>query len=256
MSKRVLIADNDFYFVEFFSEFLDGRGYRVTKTYNGADAISKIDHEDFDVLIADLMMPGINGKQLIKFVRSKYDQTPFHVVALALPEQMEAFHELDADYCVAKEPVGRMTEHLEKLADILEKGPEAAGGERVFQSRDLIPRLSSDELVQMLSFQEAVIEGMGMGAVVVDHDFKILSFNSAACEILGRAYHELLGRQISSALPSEADEITRMLRDLLREKRRRVSQVFRVNSREIHLVASPLVINGKTSGGILSFSDV
>jgi CheY-like chemotaxis protein len=41
MSKSALVVDNDFFFVEFLTEFLEKRGYEVIKAYDGKEAITK-----------------------------------------------------------------------------------------------------------------------------------------------------------------------------------------------------------------------
>lgn len=256
MSKKALVVDNDFYFVEFLSEFVEGWGYEVLKCYDGAQALLKLDQEKFDVVFLDLVMPGINGKQLIKYIRSKYGRPPFYVIALPVPEQMDGPQESGADYCVAKESVGRTTEHLHRLMGEIEKGEET-DGERVFQSRDLTPRFSTDELVQMINFQEAVIEKSGMGTLVVDPALNVIHFNPSACEMTGRAYHELLGQPVSLIFPSDAERVNAMLGRLLRQTgAKRISHVVRVDSREIHMVASLLTICGRAAGCVLTLAHV
>jgi len=41
MSKRALVVDNDFFFVEFLTELLEKRGYEVIKAYDGKEGVAK-----------------------------------------------------------------------------------------------------------------------------------------------------------------------------------------------------------------------
>ena len=41
MSKKALVVDNDFFFVEFLTELLQKRGYNVTSAYDGKEGIEK-----------------------------------------------------------------------------------------------------------------------------------------------------------------------------------------------------------------------
>ena len=56
MSKRALVVDNDFFFLEFFSELLEKRGYEVIKAQGGKDGISKLGRGPVDFLFLELIM--------------------------------------------------------------------------------------------------------------------------------------------------------------------------------------------------------
>ena len=51
MSKKALVTDNDFFFVEFLAELLEKRGYEVIKAGDGKEAISKLEKKSVDVLL-------------------------------------------------------------------------------------------------------------------------------------------------------------------------------------------------------------
>ena len=73
MQKKALIVDSDFFFVEFLSELLTKRGYQVIKAYDGKEGIGKLEDFTVDILFADLVLPKIDGKQLFRFIRKKYN---------------------------------------------------------------------------------------------------------------------------------------------------------------------------------------
>lgn len=50
---------------------LEEEGYEVTMANNGEEAVRKIDGKDFDMLITDLMMEGIDGLQVLKAAKNK-----------------------------------------------------------------------------------------------------------------------------------------------------------------------------------------
>ena len=61
----------DFFFVEFLTELLETKGFEIIKAYDGKEGVSKLKEEDIDVLFVDLVMPKIDGRQLIRISRSK-----------------------------------------------------------------------------------------------------------------------------------------------------------------------------------------
>jgi len=77
MPKKALVVDNNYFFVEFFSELLEKRGYLVTKAYNGKEGISKLANGPVDIIFADLIMPKVDVRQFIQFIRMKYPENHF-----------------------------------------------------------------------------------------------------------------------------------------------------------------------------------
>ena len=59
---KALVVDDDKIFMEKLGEFLKiGFNCDVTLTSNGSNAISKLDHDDYHILLLDLKMPGVDG---------------------------------------------------------------------------------------------------------------------------------------------------------------------------------------------------
>ncbi len=76
MSHRVLLADDDRAIRESLVRALDLEGYRVTEVVDGVGALATARQDDFDVLIVDVMMPGVDGLGVCRVLRAEGDQTP------------------------------------------------------------------------------------------------------------------------------------------------------------------------------------
>lgn len=72
-AAHVLIVDDDTRIRELLSRFLRENGYRVTVAEHAADARNKLANFAFDLLVLDVMMPGENGFDLIKALRTDSD---------------------------------------------------------------------------------------------------------------------------------------------------------------------------------------
>ena len=70
MKTRILIVDDEKDFVKTLSERLSIRDYDVTESYSGEDALDKIRHSLFDVVILDVQMPGTDGITVLKEIKS------------------------------------------------------------------------------------------------------------------------------------------------------------------------------------------
>jgi CheY-like chemotaxis protein len=83
MAQKALVVDNNYFFVKFLSELLEKRGYRVIKAYDGKEGIARLDDGPIDIVFADLIMPKIDVRRFIEFIRIKYQDTPIPIVALS-----------------------------------------------------------------------------------------------------------------------------------------------------------------------------
>ena len=69
MKIKVLIADDEVDFANTLADRLELRGFSVTPVFSGETALSIIKEIDFDVIVLDVMMPEINGIDLLKEIK-------------------------------------------------------------------------------------------------------------------------------------------------------------------------------------------
>ena len=125
MQKKVLVVDSDYFFVEFLSELLTKRGYKVLKAYNGKEGIAKLEDDMVDLLFADLVLPKVDGRQFFKFIRNKYNGNQIPMVALSgtMIEQIGSLNEIGADFYIAKGPIDQLTIKLNEFMAEIETRP-------------------------------------------------------------------------------------------------------------------------------------
>ncbi|MGM0453347.1 MAG: response regulator [Thermodesulfobacteriota bacterium] len=70
MKTRVLLVDDEEQFIEQLSERLKLRNYDVTACYSGEEAVEKLSHYLFDVVILDVAMPGLDGIEALRRIKS------------------------------------------------------------------------------------------------------------------------------------------------------------------------------------------
>ncbi len=66
---RVLLVDDEDDFLQMLAERLKVRGLSVVTANTGEDAISEVGQQDFDVIIVDLSMPGLDGIETTKRIK-------------------------------------------------------------------------------------------------------------------------------------------------------------------------------------------
>jgi CheY-like chemotaxis protein len=62
----VLIVDDEAEIVEVFARILEKRGFGVAVAADGGEALARLDATPFDVVVTDLRMPGLDGRELLR----------------------------------------------------------------------------------------------------------------------------------------------------------------------------------------------
>ena len=71
--KRVLVVDDDVKTVELVKLYLNRDGYRVFTAYDGTEALRLAREGHPDLIVLDLMLPGIDGLEICRTLRSESD---------------------------------------------------------------------------------------------------------------------------------------------------------------------------------------
>lgn len=71
MAKRILVIDDEELIVRSLKKLLEKNGFDVFIAKNGQDALAMAEEEDFDLIIADVRMPGINGVETVQSMPKK-----------------------------------------------------------------------------------------------------------------------------------------------------------------------------------------
>lgn len=69
--QKILVCDDDKQIVEAISIYLTGEGYQVIKGFDGYDVLKILEKENVDLIILDVMMPGLDGIRTTLKIREK-----------------------------------------------------------------------------------------------------------------------------------------------------------------------------------------
>ncbi|MDY0162776.1 response regulator [Desulfobotulus sp.] len=73
---NILLVDDEQEFVVTLAERLELRGYGVSISQDGEAALQRFIHQEFDLVILDLMMPGMNGLHVLARIKEIRPQIP------------------------------------------------------------------------------------------------------------------------------------------------------------------------------------
>ena len=67
--KRILIVDDDVHIGNMLEEALTGEGYAVSRAYSGTEAVMAVSLCKPDLVLLDLMLPGLSGEEVLPKLR-------------------------------------------------------------------------------------------------------------------------------------------------------------------------------------------
>ena len=73
---KILIAEDDNELRLMFQRFLTRNGFSVTAVMNGKEALNVLSKDFFDLIVSDIMMPEMDGYELVRSLRDSGDNTP------------------------------------------------------------------------------------------------------------------------------------------------------------------------------------
>ena len=127
MTHTVLLAEDDRAIRHALERALTLEGYQVTAVADGVEALAQAHREPPDVLVLDVMMPGIDGLQVCRVLRAEGDRTPI-LMLTALVETADRIAGLDAgadDYVAKPFDVEEVFARLRALLRRAAPGPDA-----------------------------------------------------------------------------------------------------------------------------------
>jgi len=77
---KILVVDDERHMLKLFEKILTKQGHEVKTAASGTEAICLLEKNDFDLIFSDLMMPDLDGMDLLKKVKAGYSDIPFIVI--------------------------------------------------------------------------------------------------------------------------------------------------------------------------------
>jgi phosphate regulon transcriptional regulator PhoB len=159
--KKILIVDDEPDIVSLVSYNLKKEGFDVSSAFDGEDALKAIRKEKFNLIILDLMLPGIQGMELCSILRSSEETSSIPVIMLTAKSE-----ELD-------KVLG-----LEMGADDYITKP--------FSPRELIARVKA--VLRRIHEKKATDKTIQIGQIVINTDTCQVSKRGTAIELSATEY--------------------------------------------------------------------
>ena len=130
---RALLIEDDRRLATLLVEFLEQNGVSTALAIDGAQALSALASDRFDILLVDIMLPGMDGLTLTKKIRERWSMPVIMVTARDEDTDKIVGLELGADDYLAKpfnprELLARIRAVLRRAQGVVEEGHFTSGG--------------------------------------------------------------------------------------------------------------------------------
>jgi len=178
MPRHILLADDDRVLSDLLRQYFEGEGFAVSQAFDGAQAVARAAEQRFDVIIADVMMPVMDGFDALRELRKAGDTPVIMLTARGGDVDRIVGLEMGADDYLPKPFNPR--ELLARVKAILRR---AGGGARADAP------LGAGDLQLAAKTRQARVRGAPLA--LTDTEFNVL-------EMLLRARGALVGRDALS----------------------------------------------------------
>lgn len=200
---------------------LKGNGFTVISASNGAEALEKLRAHKFDMIISDILMPGMDGYQLCMKCKKdeKFKEIPFifYTATYTDPKDEEFALKLGAERFLRKpvDPDRFIQTIREVLSDAISDKKEAR--ELPLKDESEVFKLYSERLVKKLEKKlfdlkeskrryHVIFESTGAATLLVNEDTTIKLANQEALNVTGYAPEELTGKKWTEFVTPESLE--------------------------------------------------
>ena len=162
MNNNLLIIDDDIELTDLLSEYLRSEGFQVSSVHDGHEGVKKALHQPFDVIILDVMLPNMNGFEVLKAIRM-HQQTPI-LMLTARGDDVDRIVGLEIgadDYlpkpCNPRELVARLRAILRRTHKILDNRTSISHGHLTVDSSKRLVYLK-DKPIELTNTEFNILE--------------------------------------------------------------------------------------------------
>jgi DNA-binding response OmpR family regulator len=165
MAQKILVVDDEQKMVKLVRAYLEGAGFQVVTASDGQQALTLFRHEQPDLIVLDLMLPGIDGLDVARTVRRSSDVPIIMLTAKAEETDRLIGLELGADDYIVKPFSPR--ELVARVRAVLRRSARTTPDEPTFAAPTLI---RVGELSLDLGRREARLAGRPVQLTTIQFD--------------------------------------------------------------------------------------
>jgi len=195
---NILVVDDEQVMRDGCKRILSKRGWRVTLARDGQQGLDGLKNNHFDIILLDLMMPGLSGMEVLKEVK-RIDPEVLIIVITGYATVESAVEAMKIGaYDFISKPFSP-----DQLTIVVNRALEK---KRLEQEAELLRRereKSLQDIAMEKSKIRTIVNCMAGGVIVTDRESQIVLNNPAAARMLGIHDTHLAGRPLSQCIKDE-----------------------------------------------------
>ena len=172
--KNILIVEDDNNINNMIKEALLGKGYACVSAYSGTEALLCIFSDNYDLVILDLMLPGMAGEEVLKKIREKSD---IPVIVLSAKDELDT--KVDLLTIGANDYITKPFEIKELEARVFVQLRSCKTGERegIFKYKDLEYNTNKKQITINGKQLPLTVQELKIVELLLRHPDKVFSKN-------------------------------------------------------------------------------
>ncbi len=177
--------------------------YNVVKCSNGLDAITAIEEDKPDLVLLDLMMPGLNGYEVCQKLRQRYNQIELPIILVTAKNHLE---DLTQGFKTGANDYLAKPFHNEELRSRVENQLRLSMLHKINEDNvklrsQIETYAEADSELRSSRFRlQRILESVQTGFIAFELPGTIFSLNNRAADLLGTEQQSLMNMKISSIL--------------------------------------------------------
>lgn len=188
----ILIVDDDVDIRRLFESILKPEGYRIASAESGAEAIASIAHEAPDLVLLDVEMPGMDGNQVARILKSDRDTASIPIIMVTARTDHDA--RMAGLKAGAEDFVAKPLDRGELLLRVRNMLRLKFMGDRLKDHANRLEAQVRQRTAELHRFR-AAMEISGDGISLVDRaSMRYIDVNQTLCDLLGYTREHIIGK--------------------------------------------------------------
>ena len=215
---QVLIIDDDALFRESISFYLEDLNFDVIMAEDGEKGLLQLEQNHPDVILVDLIMPGLNGMQVLEKIKEQNPETPTIMISGTglIQDALDAMRKGAwdfitkpiIDFSILSHTINNVLEKAELIrknreyqVNLEEKTVELKAANEKLLSEVSDRKKAENEIRQSEKNYRLLMENSGLAVAYLDLDGYFILINSLMKDLIGRETDQIIGQHIKSIIP-------------------------------------------------------
>ncbi|GMO69751.1 MAG: response regulator transcription factor [Treponemataceae bacterium] len=220
---RILIIEDDDTIAELERDFLEINGFETARESDGHKGMERALHDPFDLILLDIMLPGIDGYTICRSIRDK-----INVPILMVPARGEETDKvrglgLGADDYITKnftpaELVARIKSHIARFKRITETARQTATKKEAAEKEIIVSDITAGNIVINPSTRRVFVSETEIE--LANKEYELLFFLASNPEIVfskEKLYDKIWGEDMYGDINTVREHITRLRKKIERD---------------------------------------